>query len=218
MPTSPYRYQSHRIVPTLYSFELFHPRLLINNRYPLYVLSLLLFTSQPPASTILSLCGILASSLYSSTALPRWLRNWRIPIKVYDIAGKALSPLTGQNRPFRRGTVVTFEEGLLQALGGVGAEQLLGTITTGPRGGGAGGNTNATGMLNVGGNAVRRRSAVQADRPPTPSPSTRPSPGVVPPPPMASNAAARLPQISGASFLSQWQAGLSAGSTQPSNE
>lgn len=128
--------------------------------------------------------------------------------------GKSLSPLTGQNRPFRRGNLVTFEEGLLQSLGGVGTEQLLGTVTTGSRGGAR--NGNAAGMLNVGGNAVRRRSAVQADQPPTPSP--RPVPRTVPPPPMASDAASRLPQITGASFLSQWQAGLSGGSTQPSNE
>jgi len=135
-------------------------------------------------------------------------------LKAYDIFGKVFSPLTGTNRPFRRGTVVTFEEGLLQALGGVGAEQLLGTITTGPRGGRAQGD-----LLNVGnGNAVRRRSAVrQPDRSPTSALATRPveRTAPAPPPPRATQ---RLPQIPGTSFLGQWQAGLSGGSTGPSNE
>ena len=207
------RYQSHRLVPSLYSFELFHPFLLLNNRYPLYILCLLLLTSQPPASLILSSCGLISSIIYSST-LPSTLQNFRIPLKAYDIFGKVFSPLTGTNRPFRRGTVVTFEEGLLQALGGVGAEQLLGTITTGPRGGRAQGD-----LLNVGnGNAVRRRSAVrQPDRSPTSALATRPveRTAPAPPPPRATQ---RLPQIPGTSFLGQWQAGLSGGSTGPSNE
>ncbi|GAA5976655.1 hypothetical protein JCM5350_006711 [Sporobolomyces pararoseus] len=201
-------YQSHRLVPTLYTFELFHPLLLLNNRYPLYVLSLLLLTSQPPASTILGLCGILASSLYTSNALPLWLRKWTLPTRVYDTVGKAISPLMGQNRPYRRSNIVTYQEALLESLGGVAAEQIFGGAGT--RGGGGGGGLNVEG----GGNAVRRRSAVQLDRT---TPSQIPRPGAVPAPPPPPRTS-RLPPISGASFLSQWQAGLTGSTSRPSNE
>ncbi|GAA5908869.1 uncharacterized protein JCM6883_004194 [Sporobolomyces salmoneus] len=203
-------YQSNRLVPSLYTFELFHPRILLNNRYPLYVLSLLLLTSQPPASTILGLCGILASSIFSSTLLPLWVRKWVIPTRVYETLGKALSPLMGQNRPFRRSNIVTYQEALLESLGGVAAEELFGT--------GTGAGTGGTGLAVGGGNAIRRRSAVQLDRPTSSqSPRVDDAPPA-PPPPTGPRAATRLPPITGASFLSQWQAGLSGGMNQPSRE
>ncbi|GAA6008759.1 hypothetical protein JCM11491_003424 [Sporobolomyces phaffii] len=208
-------YQSHRLVPSLYTFELFHPRILLNNRYPLYVLSLLLLTSQPPVSALLGLCGILASALYTSTALPLWFRHWRLPTRVYDTLGKALSPLLGQNRPYRRSNIVTFEEAMLEGLGGVATEQIFGTAT-GARGPGGPAGTLEAGGGGGGGNAVRRRSAVQLDRA-TPTPSPRPD-APAPPPPPAARSATRLPPISGASFLSEWQAGLSGGAPQPSSE
>jgi hypothetical protein len=187
----------------------------LNNRYPLYVLSVLLLTSQPPASTILGACGIVASSLYSSSALPLWVQRWRLPVRVYDTLGKAISPLMGQNRPFRRTNTVTYEESLLESLGGVAAEQLFGAGAPGSTGVGRG--ESAAGLLDAGGNAVRRRSAVQLDRN-TPSQTPRTGAPVPPPPRARPGSTARLPPITGASFLSQWQAGLSGGSTQPSSE
>ncbi|GAA5924655.1 uncharacterized protein JCM15063_005700 [Sporobolomyces koalae] len=217
-------YQCNRLVPSLYTFEVFHPRIVINNRYPLHVLSLVLLTSQPAASTVLGLCGILASTLYTSTVLPLWLRSWRIPSRGYDAIGHALSPLVGQNRPFRRTNLVTFEEGLLHTFGGV-AEQLLGAVPgggggTGTTPSGAAAQTGASGLLNVGGNAVRRRSAVQVERTatPRPPPAEAATAQTAPPDPALPRPSARLPPISGASFLSQWQAGLSGAPTQPSNE
>lgn len=165
---------------------------------------------------ILGLSGIFASYLYSSSAFPLSMRKWVLPTRVYETLGRAVSPLMGQNRPFRRSNIVTYEEALLESLGVSGTEeiqQILGTGPTGEAGGRAG-------MLNVGGgggNAVRRRSAVQLDRA-TPSQSPRPNETAPPPPAARSQSRSRLPPISGASFLSQWQAGLSGGSSQPSSE
>ncbi|GAA5952727.1 hypothetical protein JCM21900_000419 [Sporobolomyces salmonicolor] len=205
-------YQSHRLLPTLYHFQLLHSSLTLNNRFPLYLLSLLLLTSEPPSSVLLCLIGLLSSMAYSSDALPLSLRQWRIPQRVYDTLAQALGPLMGvgsaQSAPVR-GTAVTPEEAMLQSLG-------LGN-------GGAGGPAaSAAGMFDV--RAVRRR---MADRP---TPARRggdaaanaltESPPAVPALPLAAAATVetRWPHMTGTSFLQQWQAGLSGGQAAPSSE
>ncbi|GAA5875314.1 hypothetical protein JCM1840_001927 [Sporobolomyces johnsonii] len=206
-------YQSHRLLPTLYHFQLLHPSLTLNNRFPLYLLSLLLLTSEPPSSVLLCLIGLLSSMAYSSGALPLSLRQWRIPQRVYDTLAQALGPFMGVGSAQRapvRGTAVTPEEAMLQGLG-------LGS-------GGAGGATaSAAEMFDV--RAVRRRmvdgpTAAQRGGDDAPANAPAGGPPAAPAPTLAAAATVetRLPPITGTSFLQQWQAGLSGGQAAPSSE
>ncbi|GAA6064239.1 hypothetical protein JCM10212_006368 [Sporobolomyces blumeae] len=200
-------YQSYRTVPVTYTFELFHPILTLSNRYAFYAFCLLLATSQPPRSLILAVAGIVASTLYTSNALPLRVRQWRIPKRLYSRLGQALTPLFGRDRPVRRGTAVTFDGALLQSLGADGASQIIERTVVG----------RAATARTAGEprQTAPAPDAATAGAPP-PRPERRAPPSVPPPPPRTS--ASRIPPIVGASFLSQWQAGLSGGPAQPSNE
>ncbi|KPV77082.1 uncharacterized protein RHOBADRAFT_52037 [Rhodotorula graminis WP1] len=211
-------HQSHRLTPTLYTFRLLHPSLVLPTRFPAYLLSLLLALSQPPSTLVLALIGLCASSAWSHNALG--LAHYRIPRRVYRALSR-LSPADGARARIARGTEVEHDEAMLRTLAG---------------GGGGGGVTGfasaAGGGVDVGGLRGRRPGAVtQAVAPATAAPAVT---SVAPPASAAepsddavaaaaANAAAPapppsarpLPSISGTSFLRQWQAGLTGAPDGP---
>ncbi|BGP18988.1 hypothetical protein JCM10213_002592 [Rhodosporidiobolus nylandii] len=222
-------YQSHRLVPTLYHFRLFHPILSLTNRFPLYVLSLLLFTAQPPSSMLLSTLGLLASPAWSANFLS--LRSFRLPPRFYSALARAGKSIFGDpaRMKVKRGNAVTMEEAMLQTL--LGAS------------GGVGGGVASAGGFDVSalrGAAPRRPStataATAAAAPAAPAaPTAAPAAdaaeaneGVAAALPIPTQPAAppaeqvppllQVPRIPGASFLRQWQAGLTGAAEGPSPE
>ncbi|BGP00890.1 hypothetical protein JCM10021v2_004578 [Rhodotorula toruloides] len=109
-------YQSRRLVPPLYHFRLFHPLLTFSNRFAVYLLAVLLFTSNLPSSAILCVIGTASSIAYTSDFLS--MRRYRISRRVYKSLARigALVFRTDDGTRIRRGTAVTAEEVLLQSL------------------------------------------------------------------------------------------------------
>ncbi|GAA5929150.1 hypothetical protein JCM3775_006747 [Rhodotorula graminis] len=217
-------HQSHRLTPTLYTFRLFHPSLVLSTRFPAYLLSLLLALSQPPSTLVLALIGLCASSAWSHNALG--LAHYRIPRRVYRALSR-LSPADGARARIARGTEVEHDEAMLRTLAG------------GGRGGAASGGGGVTGFASAAGGGVdvgglrgrRPGAATQAVAPATVAPAAAPvaAPASAAEPSddavaaAAANAAAPapppsarpLPSISGTSFLRQWQAGLTGAPDGP---
>ncbi|GAA5954422.1 hypothetical protein JCM8115_004584 [Rhodotorula mucilaginosa] len=138
-------YQSHRLVPTLYHFRLFHPVLTFSNRFPAYLLASLFVFSEPPLASLLpSLVGIFASLAYSNNFLST--RDYRLPRRLYHLLGRFGASIFGDDARtrarFRRGTAVTPEEALLQS---VAASALAGSMLGGGGGTAAGGGGGAPG-------------------------------------------------------------------------
>ncbi|POY76021.1 hypothetical protein BMF94_0744 [Rhodotorula taiwanensis] len=256
-------WQSHRLVPTLYHFRLFHAVLTLSNRFPTYLLWTLFTLSEPPSATLLpSLCGLVTSIAYSSNLLS--LKDYRLPRRFYHACARVGARVFGSDAAsrarVRRGTAVTAEEALLQS---VAASALAGPMMGGARGnggggGGGGGGVNglAGGMdasiLRSMGRATRQQEAAAATaaaaaragggRSPSTT-ATLPSTEVerlsataadstLPASPQAESGAtpagagaaaavgpARPPSLSrltGASFLREWQAGLTGAPEGPS--
>ncbi|GAA6006224.1 hypothetical protein JCM10207_000567 [Rhodosporidiobolus poonsookiae] len=158
-PTFALIYQAHRLVPTLYHFKLFHPSLSLTNRFPLYLLALLLLTSQPPASALLSTLGLLSSLAYTSNLLS--LASYRLPKRLYAALARLSKPVFGDPSAVRvrRANVVTPEEAMLAALLGTGGGVVIGGAGGGGAGGGVAGIDLAAGL--------RGQATAVQPRPPT---------------------------------------------------
>ncbi|GAA5829143.1 hypothetical protein JCM11251_004139 [Rhodosporidiobolus azoricus] len=221
-------YQSYRLIPTNYYFRLFHPAITLTNRFPLYILALLLSTSQPPASLLVALVGLTSSVAYTANFLG--MREYRLPPQLYSLLGRFGSKVFGDPRKMRvrRGNAVTPEEAMIVSLLG--------------GGGAGGGGASALDLISLRGQATRTQqqpatAAVppSAAEPPTPigaveaeteadegvaaAPPAAPSTAAMPPPTTATGATDRpMPRIPGTSFLRQWQAGLTGAAEGPTAE
>ncbi|GAA6056194.1 hypothetical protein JCM3770_004257 [Rhodotorula araucariae] len=208
-------YQSHRLHPTLYTFTIFHPLLTLTDRFPVYLLAVLLALSQPPSTLLLALIGLASSAAWTADALG--LKRYRLPRRVYTALSR-LAPADGALDRLRRGTAVLPEEaligGLAVGIGGLATVRDATAVT--PAGVGdepAAGRRTVRPVPDVAAPAARGGDTVaggevaeEADADPGPHHAP------VPPP----TASARpLPPISGASFLRQWQAGLTGAPEGP---
>lgn len=215
------RHQSHRLTPTLYTLRLFHPSLTLTTRFPVHLLSLLLASSQPPSTLLLALTGWIASTAWTHNVLG--LAQYRLPRRVYRALAR-LSPPDGARDRIRRGTAVEHDEALVVTLAG-------GSGVAGGLASAAGGGVDVRGLR------TRRASATDAGSAPAPETVTASGAaapvgageGAAPPggaaepsgaggpvaPPAAPAATRPLPPISGASFLRQWQAGLTGAPEGP---
>ncbi|TNY20072.1 hypothetical protein DMC30DRAFT_398789 [Rhodotorula diobovata] len=214
-------HQSHRLTPTLYTLRLFHPSLTLTTRFPVHLLSLLLASSQPPSTLLLALTGWIASTAWTHNVLG--LAQYRLPRRVYRALAR-LSPPDGARDRIRRGTAVEHDEALVVTLAG-------GSGVAGGLASAAGGGVDVRGLR------TRRASATDAGSAPAPETVTASGAaapvgageGAAPPggaaepsgaggpvaPPAAPAATRPLPPISGASFLRQWQAGLTGAPEGP---
>ncbi|BGP37425.1 hypothetical protein JCM10449v2_001331 [Rhodotorula kratochvilovae] len=215
--TSAILYQSHRLHPTLYTFTLFHPLLTLSNRFPIYLLSLLLALSQPPSTLLLAFVGLASSAAWSADALR--MQRWRLPRRVYNTLAR-LAPADQARERLRRGTAVLPEEALIGGLAvGIGglASASVATGTAAGAADGEGLRARAGGAASApaaaaeapaapaeGGTAAD--GAEEADAAPASPPAPAPAPAT---------SARALPPISGTSFLRQWQAGLTGAPEGP---
>ncbi|GAA5885159.1 hypothetical protein JCM6882_007254 [Rhodosporidiobolus microsporus] len=220
-------YQSHRLVPTVYYFRLFHPALTLTNRFPLYILALLLATAQPPASLLVTLIGLTSSLAYTFNFLG--MREYRLSPRLYSLLARVGGKVFGDPRKMRvrRGNAVTPEEAMITALlGGAGA---------------GGGGASALDLISLRGQAQQQQQR-PAEAPVAPAANgtesaateaaedaaaesdegvaaAHPAPST---PAAAAPAAAEgerpMPRIPGRSFLRQWQAGLTGAAEGPSAE
>ncbi|GAA5973361.1 hypothetical protein JCM11641_003091 [Rhodosporidiobolus odoratus] len=211
-------YQAHCHVPTMYHFKLFHPTLSLTNRFPLYLLSLLLLTSQLPSTLLLSSIGITSSLLYSYNFLG--LKTYRLPRRLYNALASGARSVYGDpaKMKVKRGNAVTPEEALLLSLVG----------TTDVATGGAGFDLGAL-------RGSRQQSASPQPASAETGLETAPSTAAAGPPtsptgegvlarptttlpvsPPSATAARPLPRIPGTNFLRQWQAGLTGAAEGPS--
>ncbi|KAJ8296500.1 DSC E3 ubiquitin ligase complex subunit 2 [Rhodotorula toruloides] len=194
-------YQSHRLVPPLYHFRLFHPLLTFSNRFAIYLLAALLFTSNLPSSAILCLIGITSSLAYTSDFLS--MRRYRISRRVYKslawIGGLVFR--TDDGARIRRGTAVTAEEVLLQSL----------AAAQGGAAGAVGGGLEASALRSLAQRAAQ--PAVEATAP-TPAPAETAEPPQTPAAPASTSPTtpSRAPRMG---FLRQWQAGLTGAPEGP---
>ncbi|TKA53164.1 hypothetical protein B0A53_04020 [Rhodotorula sp. CCFEE 5036] len=208
-------YQSHRLVPTLYHFRLFHPVLTFSNRFPAYLLASLFVFSEPPLASLLpSLVGIFASLAYSNNFLST--RDYRLPRRLYHLLGRFGATVFGDDvrtrARFRRGTAVTPEEALLQS---VAASALAGSMLGGGGGTAAGGGGGAPGGAGAGaarggGFAGGLDAKEGAEGAPTRAAEIE---SRAPPPPTSRPQS--LSRLTGADFLREWQAGLTGAPEGP---
>ncbi|GAA5871823.1 hypothetical protein JCM8547_003281 [Rhodosporidiobolus lusitaniae] len=230
-------YQSHRLIPTLYTFRLFYPLLTFTNRFPLYLLTLLLATSQPPSSVFLSLIGLLSSALYTSSPS---LSSFRLPTRLYAFLSHTGLRVFGDPKKIKvkRGNAVTQEEAMLLALvgasggaGGSGGEGAAGMARelAGMRGlrvrsraasgaAGTGAAEAGEGEGSVGEVEVVFEADEVGEAEPTSPARTAPAPPTATRPSTTETAAPAPPRRSGTSFLRQWQAGLTGAADGPSSE
>ncbi|BGP05321.1 hypothetical protein JCM10049v2_001126 [Rhodotorula toruloides] len=194
-------YQSHRLVPPLYHFRLFHPLLTFSNRFAIYLLAALLFTSNLPSSAILCLIGITSSLAYTSDFLS--MRRYRISRRVYKSLARigGLVFRTDDGARIRRGTAVTAEEVLLQSL----------AAAQGGAAGAVGGGLEASALRGLAQRAAQ--PAVEATAP-TPAPAETAEPPQTPAAPASTSPTtpSRAPRMG---FLRQWQAGLTGAPEGP---
>ncbi|GAA6041264.1 hypothetical protein JCM8097_001304 [Rhodosporidiobolus ruineniae] len=221
--------QNHRLIPTLYHFQLFHPSFSLTNRFPLYLLSLLLSTSQPPVSLLLAVIGLTSSLAYTSNFLA--MRDYRLSPRLYAALARPGKRIFGDPAKWKvkRGTTVTPEEAMLTALvgasGSVGAGAAGGSFDlaalrgaaqrrTSVQAGGAGAEPTAPAN---GEELVEEREADEgvAASPISPASPARPTAEAAAAPPVVT-ADRPMPRIPGTSFLRQWQAGLTGAAEAPS--
>lgn len=121
---TPRRYQSTRLIPSSFHWKVFGME--ITNRIALYILASQvrplsylpflvdalpqLISSQPPASVLVSLIGLLSSTLYRSPLLS--LSSFRLPPRLVLLLTRAFSPLLGSSPPPRRPNAASFGEGV----------------------------------------------------------------------------------------------------------
>jgi len=99
-------YNYDRSVPSSYVYKIFG--LSFSSKSLLYLLSLQLVFSQSPNSIVSATCGVLAGMAYQSNVLGS--RQWRIPIWIQTLSGKALHPLLASARIPRRSTRTSLED------------------------------------------------------------------------------------------------------------
>lgn len=106
-------WQHHRIVPALYRLRVFGVEM--TNKWFVWTLASQLLLSDPPASILAALSGIIAGMWYRSDtliAIPssrsrrrihiRPLRSYRIPLSLHLLIARIFSPLLGYSAPPRR--------------------------------------------------------------------------------------------------------------------
>ena len=112
LPAGPYTvvfsilYNFDKTVPASYIFKLFG--FSFTSKSLLYLLSLQLVFAQTPNSIVSAVCGVVAGALYRNNALGS--QQWRIPIWLQRLGGKALSPLLASSRPSRRSARTSLED------------------------------------------------------------------------------------------------------------
>ncbi|BGP29401.1 hypothetical protein JCM10296v2_001140 [Rhodotorula toruloides] len=195
-------YQSHRLVPPLYHFRLFHPLLTFSNRFAVYLLAVLLFTSNLPSSAVLGVIGVSSSLAYTSDFLS--MRRYRTSRRVYKslarIGGLVLR--TDDGTQIRRGTAVTAEEVLLQAL----------AAAQGGAAGAVGGGLEASALRGLTQRAAQPAPEEATAVAPAPAEAAEPAESPAAPTPAAPTTPSRAPRMG---FLRQWQAGLTGAPEGP---
>ncbi|GEM09302.1 hypothetical protein Rt10032_c07g3319 [Rhodotorula toruloides] len=199
--TSAILYQSHRFIPQLYHFRLFHPYLTFSNRFGIYLLAALLFSFNFPSYAILGAIGIASSLAYISDFLS--MRRYRISRRVYKSLARTggLVFRTDDGTRIRRGTAVTAEEVLLQSL----------AAAQGGAAGAVGGGLDASALRGLGQRATQTAAEAAAA---APAAADAAEPAEAPPTgaPTAPTTPSRAPRMG---FLRQWQAGLTGAPEGP---
>ncbi|ORZ11091.1 hypothetical protein BCR42DRAFT_421547 [Absidia repens] len=82
-------YQYHRMVPSLYRFQLFN--ITLNNKSFLYMLSFQIFISQGIYTIVPCMCGLLAGAFYRSDIAN--IKQWRFPAQIQSFSIHYIQPI-----------------------------------------------------------------------------------------------------------------------------
>ncbi|ORY90751.1 hypothetical protein BCR35DRAFT_274736 [Leucosporidium creatinivorum] len=187
-------FQSRRLIPTSFHWKVFGVE--ITNRIAGYVLAVQLISSQPPASIVVSLIGVLSSQLYLSNFLS--IRHYRISQRLTDLLARLFAPLLG-DEPTPRRPIAATQRDMIMA----------NPVVAFPN---SGAFMRATGIAT----AAPPATAAQR-RPATTTGSASPATAAAPVPPPPSNTTPSVPQPSPATpgFVQQWAQGITGAQSAP---